>query len=83
MRKILSQKQLDDLIRNMEGAMLECFVKRPSGSMSPLSINILDDDLYIVIYELNDEQVIVPHDELMNYLPIADAIKEGAFYAYW
>lgn len=83
MKKILSQKQLDDLIMNMEGAMLECLVKHPSGSMAPLSINIIDDDLYIVIYELNDEQVIVPHDELMNYFPIGDAIKEGAFYTYW
>ena len=51
MKKILSQKQLDDLIKNMEGAMLDCFVKRPSGSMSPLSINIIDDDLYIVIWD--------------------------------
>ena len=51
--------------------------------MSPLSINIIDDDLYIVIYELNNKQVIVPHDELMDYFPIGEAIKEGAFYTYW
>lgn len=80
MKKILSQKELDNLIGNTEEGMLECFVKLPLGAMSPLIISRQEDDSYFVVYEISGLKEFIPHDELMDSFPIGEAIKERAFY---
>lgn len=80
--KINSQKELDDLIKNVkDGYPLECFVLLNFGARSSKDISLNENNDYHIYNEIDDSEEIIVHSQLMNSF-IGEAISKGAFYKY-
>lgn len=81
-QKISSQKELDDLIRKVEGGYpLECFVLLNFGIRSSKDISLNENNDYHVYNEIDDSEEIIVHSQLINTF-IGEAINKGALYKY-
>ena len=81
MKKIISQKQLDELIHSSEDEILECFVMLNGGARSSKSITLVEKDFYEIFNDIDDTEEVISYNELMDSF-IGDAIKKGVLYAY-
>ena len=81
-QKINSQKELDDLIRKVEGDYpLECFVLLNFGIRSSKDISLNENHDYQVYNEIDDSEETIVHSKLMSSF-IGKAISKGALYKY-
>lgn len=81
-QKINSQKELDDLIRKVEGGYpLECFVLLNFGIRSSKDISLNENNDYQVYNEIDDSEETIAHSQLMSSF-IGKAISKGALYKY-
>lgn len=81
-QKINSQKELDDLIRKVEGDYpLECFVLLNFGIRSSKDISLNENNDYQVYNEIDDSEETIVHSKLMSSF-IGKAISKGALYKY-
>ena len=81
-QKIYSQKELDDLIKNVKGGYpLECFVLLNFGLRSSKDISLNENNDYHVYNEADDSEEIIVHSKLMSSF-IGEAISKGALYKY-
>jgi hypothetical protein len=81
-QKINSQKELDDLIRKVEGGYpLECFVLLNFGIRSSKDISLNENNDYQVYNEIDDSEETIVHSKLMSSF-IGKAISKGALYKY-
>ena len=81
-QKINSQKELDDLIKNVKGGYsLECFVLLNFGLRSSKDISFNENNDYYVYNTVDDSEEIIVHSQLMNSF-IGEAISKGALYKY-
>lgn len=81
-QKINSQKELDDLIRKVEGGYpLECFVLLNFGIRSSKDILLNENNDYHIYNEIDDSEEIIVHSQLMSSF-IGEAINKGALYKY-
>ena len=81
-QKINSQKELDDLIKNVKGGYpLECFVLLNFGLRSSKDISFNENNDYYVYNTVDDSEEIIVHSQLMNS-SIGEAISKGALYKY-
>lgn len=81
-QKISSQKELDDLIRKVEGGYpLECFVLLNFGIRSSKDILLNENNDYHIYNEIDDSEEIIVHSQLINTF-IGEAINKGALYKY-
>lgn len=81
-QKINSQKELDDLIRKVEGGYpLECFVLLNFGMRSSKDISLNENNDYQVYNEIDDSEETIVHSKLMSSF-IGKAISKGALYKY-
>lgn len=81
-QKINSQKELDDLIRKVEGGYpLECFVLLNFGIRSSKDISLNENNDYQVYNEIDDSEETIVHSQLMSSF-IGKAINKGALYKY-
>lgn len=81
-QKINSQKELDDLIRKVEGGYpLECFVLLNFGIRSSKDISLNENNDYQVYNEIDDSEETIVHSQLMSSF-IGKAISKGALYKY-
>ena len=81
-QKINSQKELDDLIKNVKGGYpLECFVLLNFGLRSSKDISLNENNDYHVYNTVDDSEETIVHSQLMNSF-IGEAISKGAFYKY-
>lgn len=81
-QKINSQKELDDLIRKVEGGYpLECFVLLNFGIRSSKEISLNENNDYLVYNEIDDSEETIVHSKLMSSF-IGEAISKGALYKY-
>ena len=81
-QKINSQKELDDLIKNVKGGYpLECFVLLNFGLRSSKDISFNENNDYYVYNTVDDSEEIIVHSQLMNS-SIGEAISIGALYKY-
>lgn len=81
-QKINSQKELDDLIRKVEGGYpLECFVLLNFGIRSSKGISLNENNDYQVYNEIDDSEETIVHSQLMSSF-IGKAISKGALYKY-
>lgn len=81
-QKISSQKELDDLIRKVEGGCpLECFVLLNFGMRSSKEISLNENNDYHIYNEIDDSEEIIVHSQLMSSF-IGEAINKGALYKY-
>ena len=81
-QKINSQKELDDLIKKVEGNYpLECFVLLNFGIRSSKDISLNENNDYHVYNEIDDSEEIIVHSQLMSSF-IGEAISKGALYKY-
>ncbi len=81
-QKINSQKELDDLIRKVEGGYpLECFVLLNFGIRSSKDISLNENNDYLVYNEIDDSEETIVHSKLMSSF-IGKAISKGALYKY-
>ena len=81
-QKINSQKELDDLIKNVKGGYpLECFVLLHFGLRSSKDISLNENNDYHVYNEVDDSEEIIVHSKLMSSF-IGEAINKGALYKY-
>lgn len=81
-QKINSQKELDDLIKNVKGGYpLECFVLLNFGVRSSKDVSLNENNDYHIYNEIDDSEEIIVHSQLMNSF-IGEAISKGAFYKY-
>lgn len=81
-QKINSQKELDDLIRKVEGGYpLECFVLLNFGIRSSKEISLNENNDYLVYNEIDDSEETIVHSKLMSSF-IGKAISKGALYKY-
>lgn len=79
-QKISSQKELDDLIRKVEGGYpLECFVLLNFGIRSSKDISLNENNDYHIYNEIDDSEEIIVHSQLMSSF-IGEAINKGALY---
>lgn len=82
LQKINSQKELDDLIRKVEGNYpLECFVLLNFGARSSKDISLNENNDYHVYNEADDSEETIIHSQLMSSF-IGEAISKGALYKY-
>lgn len=81
-QKINSQKELDDLIRKVEGGYpLECFVLLNFGIRSSKEISLNESNDYCVYNSVDDSEETIVHSQLMSSF-IGEAISKGALYKY-
>lgn len=81
-QKINSQKELDDLIKKVEGNYpLECFVLLNFGIRSSKDISLNENNDYHIYNEIDDSEETIVHSQLMNTF-IGEAISRGALYKY-
>lgn len=81
-QKISSQKELDDLIRKVEGGYpLGCFVLLNFGIRSSKDISLNENNDYHIYNEIDDSEEIIVHSQLINTF-IGEAINKGALYKY-
>lgn len=81
-QKINSQKELDDLIRKVEGDYpLECFVLLNFGIRSSKDISLNENNDYLIYNEIDDSEETIVHSKLMSSF-IGKAISKGALYKY-
>lgn len=81
-QKINSQKELDNLIRKVEGGYpLECFVLLNFGIRSSKEISLNENNDYLVYNEIDDSEETIVHSKLMSSF-IGKAISKGALYKY-
>ena len=81
-QKINSQKELDDLIRKVEGGYpLECFVLLNFGIRSSKEISLNESNDYCVYNSVDDSEETIVHSQLMSSF-IGEAINKGALYKY-
>lgn len=81
-QKINSQKELDDLIKKVEGNYpLECFVLLNFGIRSSKDISLNENNDYHIYNEIDDSEETIVHSQLMNTF-IGEAISKGALYKY-
>lgn len=81
-QKINSQKELDNLIRKVEGNYpLECFVLLNFGLRSSKDISLNENNDYHIYNEIDDSEETIVHSQLMSSF-IGEAISKGALYKY-
>lgn len=81
-QKINSQKELDDLIKNVKGGYpLECFVLLNFRARSSKDISLNENNDYHIYNEIDDSEETIVHSQLMNSF-IGEAISKGALYKY-
>lgn len=81
-QKINSQKELDDLIKNVKGRYpLECFVLLNFGARSSKDISLNENNDYHIYNEIDDSEENIVHSQLMSTF-IGEAISKGALYKY-
>lgn len=81
-QKINSQKELDDLIRKVEGDYpLECFVLLNFGIRSSKDISLNENNDYLIYNEIDDSEETIVHSKLMSSF-IGKAISKGTLYKY-
>ena len=79
--KINSQEELDNLLNEKVGSMLECFVLLNFGARSSKDISFTHDGDYWVLNEIDDSEEIIAHDKLGETF-IGKALNAGALYKY-
>lgn len=81
-QKINSQKELDDLIKNVKGGYpLECFILLYFGIRSSKDISLNENNDYHIYNEIDDSEETIVHSQLMSSF-IGEAISKGALYKY-
>lgn len=81
-QKINSQKELDDLIKNIKGDYpLECFILLNFGIRSSKEISLNENNDYNIYNEIDDSEETIVHSQLMSSF-IGEAISKGALYKY-
>lgn len=81
-QKINTQKELDDLIKNVKGGYpLECFILLNFGIRSSKEISLNENNDYNIYNEIDDSEEIIVHSQLMSSF-IGKAISKGALYKY-
>lgn len=66
-QKINSQKELDDLIKNVKGGYpLECFVLLSFRLRSPKDISFNENNDYHIYNEVDDSEETIVHSQLMR-----------------
>lgn len=81
-QKINSQKELDDLIKNVKGSYpLECFILLNFGIRSSKEISLNENNDYNIYNEIDDSEETIVHSQLMSSF-IGEAISKGALYKY-
>lgn len=81
-QKINSQKELDDLIKNVKGDYpLECFVLLNFGLRSSKDISLNENNDYHIYNEADDSEETIVHSQLMSSF-IGEAISKGVLYKY-
>lgn len=79
-QKINSQKELDDLIKNVKGCYpLECFVLLNFGLRSSKDISLNENNDYHIYNEADDSEETIVHSQLMSSF-IGEVISKGALY---
>lgn len=82
LQKINSQKELDDLIKNVKGGYpLECFVLLNFGARSSKDISLNENNDYHIYNEVDDSEETIVHSQLMSSF-IGEAISKEALYKY-
>ena len=81
-QKINTQKELDDLIKNVKGGYpLECFILLNFGIRSSKEISLNENNDYNIYNEIDDSEETIVHSQLMSSF-IGEAISKGALYKY-
>lgn len=81
-QKINTQKELDDLIKNVKGGYpLECFILLNFGIRSSKEISLNENNDYNIYNEIDDSEETIVHSQLMSSF-IGKAISKGALYKY-
>lgn len=82
MEKILSQKQLDNLIDNRKDKILKCLIELPFGEIITFTIKRTNDGDYFVSYKPSDFSEVIFHELLTGSLPIGYALQHKTLYNY-
>ena len=81
-QKINSQKELDDLIKNVKGGYpLACFVLLNFGLRSSKDISLNENNDYCVYNSVDDSEETIVHSQLMSSF-IGEAISKETLYKY-
>lgn len=82
-KRIESQQMLDKLLsKRSSDYPLGCFIMLNFGLKSSKEIWRNDRGDYWVYNDVDDSEVIIPHDKLMDCSFIGEAISKGALYRY-
>lgn len=78
--RISSQEELDKLLKEADGIMIEGFVQLNFGVRSSKTVTLNSNGDYGVFNHIDGSEEIIKHDDLMKSFPIGEAISKGAFY---